>query len=80
MAMSRLGRVVALAAVTLVIGAGLCVFDADDATGLDLCGLLLLPVVGLVVTDPRLLGLLVPVLIPIHLAEPLDRPVPPPRA
>jgi hypothetical protein len=79
--MSTLGRVVALVAVTLVIGATLCVFDADDATGPDLCGLLLLPVVGLAVMDPRLLvGRLVPVLIPIHLADPLDRPVPPPRA
>lgn len=81
MSMSTSGQVLALVAVMLVIGTGLCVFDAHDTTGPHLCGLALLPVVGLLAMTPRrLAGRFVPILIPIRLTDPLDRPVPPPKA
>ena len=75
------GRVLVLVAVALLAGASLCVLDADDGTGLDLCGVVLLPVAVLVLGAPQaLVGRLVPVQIPVRLAAPLERPVPPPRA
>lgn len=75
------GRILVLVAVTLLAGASLCVFDADDGTGLDLCTVVLLPVAGLVLGAPQpLVGRLVPVQIPMHSGAPLERPVPPPRA
>jgi hypothetical protein len=75
------GRILVLVAVTLLVGASLCILDADDGTGLDLCSVLLLPVPGLVLGAPRsLVGRLVPVEVPVHAGAPLDRPVPPPRA
>ena len=74
------GRVLVLVAVTLLVGASLCILDADGI-GLDLCSVVLLPVAGLVLGAPRpLVGRLVPVQIPMHPGAPLDRPVPPPRA
>ena len=75
------GRILVLVAVALLAGASLCVLDADDGTGLDLCGVALLPVAVLVLGAPQpLIGRLVPVRIPVRLAAPLERPVPPPRA
>jgi hypothetical protein len=75
------GRILVLAAVMLLVGASLCVLDADDGTGVDLCHLVLLPVAGLGLGAPQLLvGRLVPVEIPIHPGAALDHPVPPPRA
>jgi hypothetical protein len=75
------GRILVLVAVALLAGASLCVFDADDGTGLDLCGVVLLPVAGLALGAPQpLVGRLVPVQIPVRLAAPLEHPVPPPRA
>jgi hypothetical protein len=75
------GRILVLAAVTLLAVASFCVFDADDGTGLDLCSMVLLPVAGLVLGAPRsLVGRLLPVQIPMHLGASLERPVPPPRA
>ena len=41
---SMRGRILVLVAVALLAGGSLCVFDADDGTGLDLCGVVLLPV------------------------------------
>jgi hypothetical protein len=76
-----LGRILVLVAVALLAGASFCVFDADDGTGLDLCGVMLLPVAGLVLGAPQpLVGRLVPVQISMHPGAPLERPVPPPRA
>jgi len=75
------GRIVVLVAVALLAGAGFCVFDADDGTGLDLCSVVLLPVAVLVLGAPQpLVGRLVPVQIPARPANPLERPDPPPRA
>jgi hypothetical protein len=75
------GRILVLVAVALLAGASLCVFDADDGTGLDLCGVVLLPVTGLALGAPQpLVGRLVPVQIPGRPANPLEHPVPPPRA
>lgn len=76
-----LGRILVLVAVTLVVGVSLCILDADDGTGVDLCSVVLLPVAGLVLGAPQpLIGRLVPVQIPNHPGASLDRPVPPPRA
>lgn len=75
------GRVLVLVAVALLAGASLCVFDADDGTGLDLCGVVLLPVSALVLGAPQpLVGRLVPVQIPVRPVALLECPVPPPRA
>jgi hypothetical protein len=75
------GRILVLVAVMLLVGASLCVLDADDGTGLDLCGVVLLPVAALVLGAPQpLVGRLVPVQIPVRLAALLECPVPPPRA
>jgi len=74
-------RIVVLVAVALLMGASLGVFDADDGTGLDLCGAALLPVGVLVLRAPQpLVGRLAPVQTPAHAATPLEHPVPPPRA
>ena len=75
------GRILVLVALALLAGASLCVFDADDGTGLDLCSVVLLPVAVLVLGAPQpLVGRLVPVQSPARPANPLERPVPPPRA
>jgi hypothetical protein len=75
------GRVLVLAAVTLLVGASLCILDAEDGSGVDLCNLVLLPVAGLGLGAPQpLVGRLGPVEIPVHPGAALDRPVPPPRA
>jgi hypothetical protein len=75
------GRILVLAAVTLLVGASLCILDADGGTGLHLCSVLLLPVSGLVLGAPRsLVDRLMPVQVPVHPGAPLDCPVPPPRA
>ena len=75
------GRVLVLVAVTLLVGATLCLFDADAGTGLDLCGVMLLVVAGLVLGAPHpLVGRLVLVPMRIHPGAPLDRPFPPPRS
>ena len=77
--MSR--RVLVLVAVGLLVGATLCLFDADHETQLDLCNLLLLPVAGLVLGTPAcLVGRVAPV--PIR-TDPSVRPdptFPPPRS
>ena len=74
-------RLLALVAVALLMGASLCAFDADDGTGLDLCGVALLPVGVLVLGAPQpLVGRLAPVQPPSHPATSLEHPVPPPRA
>ena len=75
------GRIVVLVALALLVGAILCVFDADHGTGLDLCGVVLLPVAVLVLRAPQpLIDRLMPVQILARPANPLERPVPPPRA
>ncbi|HSE94317.1 MAG TPA: hypothetical protein VLD61_00405 [Methylomirabilota bacterium] len=73
------GRLLVLAAAALLAGVSLCVFDAED--GVDLCRVMLLPVAGLVLGVPQpLVGRLAPVQIPARPADPLEHPVPPPRA
>jgi hypothetical protein len=77
----RPGRVLVLIAVALLAGASLCVFDADNGTGVDLCGVVLLPVAVLVLGAPQpLVGRMVPVQIPMHPGASPEHPVPPPRA
>ena len=77
----RPGRVLVLVAVALLAGASLCIFDADDGTGLDLCGVVLLPVAVLALGAPQpLVGRMVPVQIPMPPGASLEHPVPPPRA
>lgn len=74
-------RILALAAVVLIVGVSLCIFDTDDGTGLDLCSVVLLPVAVLVLGAPQpLIGRLVPVQTPARPATSLEHPVPPPRA
>lgn len=74
-------RILVLVAVALLMGASLCVFDADNGTGLDLCSVVLLPVAVLVLGAPQpLVGRIVPVLIPMPPGASLEHPVPPPRA
>ena len=75
------GRILVLVAVALLAGASLCIFDADDGTGLDLCGVVLLPVAVLALGAPQpLVGRMVPVQIPMPHGASLEHPVPPPRA
>ena len=75
------GRMLVLVAVALLAGASLCIFDADDGTGLDLCGVVLLPVAAVVLGAPQpLVGRMVPVRIPMPPGASLEHPVPPPRA
>jgi hypothetical protein len=75
------GRILALAAVVLLAGVSLCVFDTDNGTGLDLCSMVLLPVAVLVLGAPQpLVGRLVPLQTPARPANSLEHPVPPPRA
>jgi hypothetical protein len=75
------GRILVLVVVALLAGASLCVFDADDGTGLDLCSMALLPVAILLLGAPQVLvGRLMPVQIPARAATSLEHPVPPPRA
>ena len=75
------GRILVLVAVALLAGASLCIFDADDGTGLDLCGVMLLPVAVLVLGAPQpLVGRMVPVQIPMQPGTSPEHPVPPPRA
>jgi hypothetical protein len=75
------GRILVLAAVTLLVGASLCILDDGGGTGLDLCSVMLLSAAGLVLGAPwSLVGRLGPVEVPGHPGAPLDRPVPPPRA
>jgi hypothetical protein len=77
----RPARILVLVAVALLAGTSLCVLDADDGTGLDLCSVVLLPVAVLVLGAPQsLVGRLVPVQIPARPANFLEHPVPPPRA
>jgi hypothetical protein len=74
------GRILVLAAVTLLVGASLCILDADDGTGMDLCHVVLLPSAGLVLGASRpLVGRVVPVVIQVHAGDPLVPPFPPPR-
>ena len=73
-------RLLGLVAVALLIGASLCAFDTDKGTGLDLCGVALLPVGALVLGAPQPIGRLVPLQTPDHPATSLEHPVPPPRA
>jgi hypothetical protein len=70
-----------LVAVALLAGASLCIFDADDGTGLDLCGVVLLPIAVLILGAPQpLVSRMVPVEIPMPPSASLEHPVPPPRA
>jgi hypothetical protein len=81
MSRGMFGRILALAAVVLLAGVSLCVFDTDNRPGLDLCSIVLLPVAVLGLGAPQpLVGRLVPVQIPTRPANSLERPVPPPRA
>jgi hypothetical protein len=78
--MNTPSRALVLIAMMLLVAASLCAFD-DEAMGTDLCGLVLLPAVGLVVMGPRpLAGRVGPVRMQLHPGDPLDRPFPPPRA
>ena len=74
-------RVIALVAVILLLGATFCLFDGDHDARLDLCNLLLLPVLGLVLGAPSLLvGRMMPVPVKIAPAAPAEPPFPPPRS
>jgi hypothetical protein len=74
-------RLLVLVALALFAGASLCIVDADEGPGPDLCGVALLPVAVLAVGAlTPLVGRLVPVRMPVPLAAPLEHPVPPPRA
>lgn len=74
------GRILVLVAVALLAGASLCVLDADEGTGLDLCSVMLLPVAGLVLGAPQpFVGRLASVQILMLPGASLEHPVPPPR-
>jgi hypothetical protein len=74
------GRILVLVALALLAGASLCVLDADEGTGLDLCSVMLLPVAGLFLGAPQpLVGRLAPVQILMPPGASLEHPVPPPR-
>jgi hypothetical protein len=74
-------RVICIAAIMVVVAAGLCLLDSHEGDAGDLC--LVSP---LVTTAPRLVlllplvGTFVPVSIPARAAYAADRPAPPPKA
>ena len=76
-----LGGVVALAAIAVVVAAGLCVFDlGQDAHG-DLCLSFLGTTIALVLAFPLApMGHLVPALAKVYQRYPPDLPAPPPKA
>lgn len=77
---ARLNRPIVLAAVLLVAGAALCVFDADTGAGLDLClAAIVLAGVPALGAVPLMSGSLAPV--PVLRHPPIwPRPLaPPPR-
>lgn len=75
------GRVLALAAIAVIAGVGLCLFDADDTTSGNLCLSSFATPSGLLLADPPALTgrfLLAPPAAYRH--YPPDLPAPPPKA
>ena len=76
-------RVLVLVAVAMIATVGLCLVDAHETAGPDLClcGAGLIPAVGLLVTLPLpLLGRFVPAPVLPHAPHLSDVPAPPPKA
>lgn len=77
----RLGRVTVLAAIALVAGVGLCLFDAAPTAGGDLCTSSFQAASPLFLTVPLgPSGRFVPDLTPAYRLYPPDLPSPPPKA
>jgi hypothetical protein len=75
-----LPRLIALAAIVLIVGAGLCLFDGDQSAGGDLC-LLLVVTTGLLPAFPLApTGHLLPALVKSYRRYSPDLPAPPPKA
>ena len=74
-------RVLLLVAVAMIATVGLCLVDAHEAMGAELCGGAgLIPAVGVLAVSPlRLLGRFVPVPVPAYAIQPSDVPAPPPK-
>jgi len=76
-----LPRLIALAAMVLIAGAGLCLFDGDQSVGGDLCLFLVGTTMGLLPAFPlALTGHLLPALVKSYRRYPSDLPAPPPKA
>jgi hypothetical protein len=76
-----LPRLICVAAIAVVVAAGLCLLDPDEGAGGDLCiASLLVTTAPLLVLLLPLVGTAVPVSIPARAAYAADRPTPPPKA
>lgn len=75
-----LGRVMVLAAIAVIVAAGLCLLDGDEAGGQDLCAPSLMVTVALLLGFPLgSAGHYLPALVRIRPLYP-DLPAPPPKA
>ena len=74
-------RLIALAAMVLIAGAGLCLFDGDQSAGGDLCLFLVATTMGLLLAFPLApTGHLLPAVAKSYRRYPPDLPAPPPKA
>ncbi len=81
MPMGTLGRVMVLALVAVIAGAGLCLFDVDDTAGMDLCTSAFATTIGPLLAMPLApSGRFLPGLAPAYHLYPPAPPAPPPRA
>ena len=75
-----LNRVMTMALIALILGAGLCLFDGDDGTAGDLCISLLTPAIGLLLAFPLApTGRLLPARVQAYHPYLPDLPAPPPK-
>lgn len=80
MPMAMATRLIALAAVAVIAGAGLCLFDADHTASADLCLASLTIASGLLLAIQLVLtGRSIPGFAPAYQNYPPDLPAPPPR-
>jgi len=81
MCLGTLGRVMVLVAIAVIAGVGLCLFDAADVPGGDLCASSFTVIIGLLLPMPLApMGRFLPAPVPAYWFSPSDLPSPPPRA
>ncbi|MBI2074193.1 MAG: hypothetical protein HYT81_14360 [Gemmatimonadetes bacterium] len=81
MRLGTFGRVLALAAIAVLAGVGLCLFDTDDTASGDLCLSSFATTSGLLLAIPlALTGRFLPGFAAVYYCYPPDLPAPPPKA
>lgn len=74
------GRILAMAAIAVIVAAGLCVFDEGEAADRDLCLSLLGTTIGLLLASPLApTGGLLPALAKAYYLSLPNLPAPPPK-